>query len=53
MSHPVQTVTGATRLTEAITRMEEAGTRRLVVVDESGNTVGIVTRHDMFKVVHD
>ena len=53
MSHPVQTVTGATPLTEAITRMEQARTRRLVVVDEAGGTVGIVTRHDMFKMVHD
>jgi len=53
MSHPVQTVTGATPLTEAITRMEQARTRRLVVVDEAGGTIGIVTRHDMFKMVRD
>ncbi len=53
MSHPVQTVTGATPLAEAIERMEQARTRRLVVVDESGNTAGIITRHDMFKVLHD
>jgi len=53
MSHPVHTVTAAESLPAAISRMEVAQTRRLVVVDEGGSTVGIVTRHDIVKVLQD
>lgn len=53
MSHPVQTVTGGTPLGEAIARMQQAQTRRLVVVDETGHTAGIVTRHDVVKALRD
>ncbi|WP_295443081.1 CBS domain-containing protein [uncultured Thiodictyon sp.] len=51
MSHPVHTVSAAESLPTAIRRMEEAQTRRLVVVDDSGATAGIVTRHDIVKVL--
>ncbi|WP_295388091.1 CBS domain-containing protein [uncultured Thiodictyon sp.] len=53
MSHPVHTVSAAESLPTAISRMEHAQTRRLVVVDDDGATVGIVTRHDIVKVLRD
>lgn len=53
MSHPVQTVTGGTPLLDAVARMDQAQTRRLVVVDADGHTAGIVTRHDIVKALRD
>lgn len=53
MSQPVHTVSATDSLPTAISRMEHAQTRRLVVVDDGGATLGIVTRHDIVKVLRD
>ncbi len=50
MSYPLVTITPATSLREAARIMLKKGIRRLPVVDEMGNLVGIVTDNDILRV---
>ncbi len=47
MSHPVITAEPGTHCAEALETMVEEGIRRLPVVDDEGNLVGIVTERDI------
>ncbi|MEN8179897.1 MAG: CBS domain-containing protein [Pseudomonadota bacterium] len=51
MSHPVHTLTESTGAHEVAMAMKSKGVRRLVVVDENGQMVGLVTEHDVVKGV--
>ncbi|MET1125219.1 MAG: CBS domain-containing protein [Archaeoglobaceae archaeon] len=50
MSHPLITITPSTSLVEAARLMMKRGIRRLPVVDNSGNLVGIITDNDILSV---
>ena len=50
MSSPVVTIRGDRRLVDAARLMQERNLRRLVVVDEAGKIVGIVSRSDLLQV---
>lgn len=49
-THPT-TVLESAGLTEAISRMSDAGVRRAPVVDETGDLVGIITLDDLLPVI--
>ena len=51
MSQPVYTVTDDLTLFAAVKSLEEKGFRRLVVVDGEGRTKGLLTEHDIVKVL--
>ncbi len=51
MSQPVHTVTEDVTLLAAAHSLEEMGFRRLVVVDGEGRIKGILTKHDIIKVL--
>ncbi len=53
MTHPIITINPNTSLREAAMIMIKRGIRRLPVVDESGNLVGIVTDNDILGVTLD
>ncbi|MES9964820.1 MAG: CBS domain-containing protein [Candidatus Sedimenticola sp. 20ELBAFRAG] len=53
MSRPVSTVAEDENLPAAISKMDEAHIRRLVVTDTEGLIVGLVTRHDIVKQLYD
>lgn len=50
MTSPVATASPDMTVTEAARRMDHLHVKRLVVVDESGNLAGIVSRRDLLKV---
>ncbi len=50
MTAPAATVAPTATVTEAARRMHTAGVKRLPVVDEAGQLVGIVSRADLLKV---
>jgi CBS domain-containing protein len=50
MSSPAVTVSKRTSVAEAARVMEEAGVRRLPVVDDLGRLIGMVTNRDLLKV---
>ncbi len=50
MTHPIITITPHTSLREAAMIMIKRGIRRLPVVDNSGNLVGIITDNDILSV---
>lgn len=52
MSSPVHTVSPTYELIEAIAVMDREQIRRLVAVDDDGAVVGLVTRHDVVKVLY-
>ncbi len=49
MSSPVHTVNETTPLPEAIAKLQRAGVRRLLVVDSSGRSIGLVTQTDLLR----
>lgn len=49
MSSPVRTVFATTPLPEAIAELQRAGVRRLLVVDSSGRSLGLVTQTDLLR----
>jgi CBS domain-containing protein len=51
MTKPPITVRSDTTLPQAARRMQEHNIRRLVVVDERGKIVGVVSRSDLLQVV--
>ncbi|MFZ5467764.1 MAG: EAL domain-containing protein [Pseudomonadota bacterium] len=51
MSRPVQTISEHAPLREAGHRMEEAGIRRLAVVDGEGRLIGLLTRHEVVRTL--
>ena len=53
MSQPPQTVRAGELLAIAMRRMETDHIRRLVVVDEKSNLVGLLTRHDIVKTLQE
>lgn len=53
MSHPIQTVTDTESIAHAISLMKQINARRLVVVDEAGNTLGLISRHNIMKILGD
>jgi CBS domain-containing protein len=50
MSSPAVTVSKRTSVAEAARVMEEAGVRRLPVIDDLGRLIGMVTNRDLLKV---
>lgn len=52
MSTPVRTVTLSHDLIKTVQVMEKKSIRRLVVVDEHGQVAGLVTRHDLVKMLY-
>ncbi|MDP2832442.1 MAG: EAL domain-containing protein [Pseudomonadota bacterium] len=53
MSQPLIAVQAEDLLAVAMHRMEQAGIRRLVVVDAAGGLVGLLTRHDVVKALQE
>lgn len=53
MSHPLQTVNDTASIAEAISLMQQINARRLVVVDEAGTIMGVVSRHNIMKILGD
>jgi CBS-domain-containing membrane protein len=53
MTHPAVTVQDFDTLAEATTRMVKAGLKRLPVVNQTGNLVGILSRLDVLRQVAD
>ena len=53
MSYPLHTVADTESLANAISLMRQINTRRLVVVGEAGNTLGIISRHNIMKILGD
>jgi len=53
MSQPLRTVRAGELLAIAMARMETDHIRRLVVVDEKSNLVGLLTRHDIVKTLQE
>ncbi len=51
MSRPVRTIIAGRSLQEAARLMRQAGIRRLVVVDEAQQLLGMVTRHDVVQAL--
>jgi PAS domain S-box-containing protein len=51
MSRPVQTISEQTFVHEAGRLMEEAGIRRLAVVNEEGRLIGLLTRHEVVNML--
>jgi diguanylate cyclase (GGDEF)-like protein len=49
MSSPVRSVTASTPLEDAIAELQNLGIRRLLVVDEAGSSVGLVTQTDLLR----
>jgi CBS domain-containing protein len=49
MSTPATTITADAPLAVAARRMHDQGVRRLVVVDDEGRTIGIVSRSDLLR----
>jgi len=50
MTKPVITVKSGTSIGEAARIMHRQGVKRLVVVDETGRTVGVVSRRDILRI---
>ncbi len=53
MSSPVKTILKEESLPNAIEKMERSGIRRLVVVDDQNNIIGLITRSDIVKQLYD
>lgn len=53
MSRPLITMQDDDHLAVAMNRMEQAGIRRLVVLDSAGRLSGLLTRHDLVKSLHE
>lgn len=53
MSRPVHTISPDEPAHEVVPRFRALGIRRLVVVDGSGRLIGILTRRDLLKNIHD
>lgn len=53
MSSPVHVVRFDKPLFEALQQMEKMSIRRLIVVDRNGLLVGLVTRHDIVRLLYD
>lgn len=51
MSQPLLTVMSDDLVAVAMQRMEQAGIRRLVVLDSAGQLAGLLTRHDVVKAL--
>ena len=51
MSKPLITVSPDTSVENAVSLMEQKDIRRLPVVDDKGQMVGIITAKDIFKAV--
>jgi len=51
MSHPVVSLHESTPVEEALARMEGAGIRRLVVVDDEGRLAGILSTDDVLELL--
>ncbi len=52
MTHPVTTVRSEMPIPEAMEIMDRENFRRVVVVDEKGHTIGLLTRHDIVHQVY-
>jgi CBS domain-containing protein len=51
MTTPVETISGAATVTEAVKRMVEHDVKRLPVVDERGQLIGMLSRLDVFRAL--